>query len=116
MEIIQVVLIWIFGSLTVGFLVISFISIFLHGSSLLWVSEKANEKHHQYMLYAGLCFVLWLMVASPENIKEALFCLLPMVLLYIGFSYFNSKLTRKGLKWLSSKTGIENPIEPKSKE
>lgn len=116
MEIIRIVLMWVFGSLAVGFLAMSFISIFLYGSSILWVSDKANEKHHLYMIYAALSAVLWFMAFSPKHIDESLFCLLPFSLLYIAFSYFNSKLTRKGSKWFSSKAGIENPFEPKSKE
>ena len=113
MEILRLSFIWIFGILSVLFFVISITSLFLNGSTFFRVSDKANEKHHLYMLAAAISSTLWFISYSPEKILEGVFCLLPIAFLYVGFSYFMAKSTRNALDWFSSKTGFEYPFKKK---
>ena len=104
---------WLFGGLAIIFLVISFISIFLFGSKLFWVSDKSNNVTHLFLLFAGLSLVIWFYFAVPEKKLEALFCILPIVLFTVGIAYFSQVFFRKTYKKFSRKTGFNNPFEPK---
>lgn len=113
MEILRLSFIWVFGILSVLFFVISIISLFLTGSTFFKISDKANEKHHLYMLAAAISFTLWFISYSPEKILEGILCLLPIAFFYVGFSYFMSKSTRNALDWFSSRLGINYPFKKK---
>ena len=113
MQILQNALIWLFGVLAVIFLVIALISIFSFGSSLFWVSEKANQKSHLYMLFAAISFVLWFIASYPNFTSEAIFCVLPASMLAVGFSYFKTQLGRKFFRSFTKKMGVNYPFEDK---
>jgi|SRR5687768_12691873 hypothetical protein len=113
MEILQNILIWLFGALSIIFLVIAFISIFSFGSSLFWVSEKANQKSHLYMLFAATSSLLWFIFSYPNLISVGIFCLLPMSILAVGLSYFKTQNSRKLFREFTEKTNIDYPFKDK---
>ncbi|HJR81435.1 MAG TPA: hypothetical protein VJ821_15295 [Anaerolineales bacterium] len=112
MEILQQILIWLFGILSAIFLILALVSLFLHGSSLFRVSDKANRIFHFYVLLGAICFAFWFMAYSPEFLLEGLICLLPMMLLAVGLSYGMSLFGRNLLK-RASKRGFEYPFKDK---
>ena len=111
MEILRQIMIWLFGILAIGFLIMTFVSLFLHGSTLYWVSEKANTRSHIFLFLASLSGVLWGITKSPENISIFLFCMLPMAILFPAFSYVISRVQRKFAERIVSKMNI-NPKNP----
>lgn len=115
MENLQNLLIWLFGTLAIIFLVIALISIFSFGSSLFWVSEKANQKAHLYMLFTVISFVIWFITSYPSFIGEAIFCILPISIWAVGSSYFKTQLGRKFFKKFTEKTGIDYPFRDNKK-
>jgi len=111
MEILRQIACWLFGILATVFLIMSFVSIFRHGSTLFWVSEKANEKHHLFLFLALLSFAFWFIVSVPDKTLEGVFCILPLVIFISAFSYGTSKINRKFANWVATKTNID-PKDP----
>ena len=109
----QHILIWLFGTLAIAFLIVAVISLFSFGSSIFWVSDKANQKVHLYLLFSAVSFVFWFMVAYLNFITEAIFCLLPISICALGFSYFKLKFGRKLFTRFTEKTGIDYPFKDK---
>ena len=114
--IIQQILIWLFGTLTVILLILALISLFSFGSSLFWVSDKANQKAHLYLLFAAISFAIWFITSYPNLIGEAIFCILPMSILAVGFSYFKTQFGRKLFKEFTEKTGVDYPFKDNKKQ
>jgi hypothetical protein len=111
MEILQQIASWLLGILAIFFLIMSFVSIFMHGSTLFWVSEKANEKLHLFLFLAMLSFAFWFIVSVPDKTLEGVFCILPLVIFISAFSYGTSKFNRKFANWIATKTNV-NPKDP----
>lgn len=115
MEIARSIFTWIFGILAIVFVVMAFISIFRHGSTLFYVSDKADNKLHLYFFLASLSFAFWFIAAVPEKTLEGVFCMLPLMIFISAFSYVSSKVNRKFANWIARKTNIDpkNPFRRK---
>lgn len=103
MEIGQQILLWLFGFLTVVFLLVAIASLFMDGISNLGVSDRANKISHFYGLLAAFSTVAWFIAFIPEESKTFLFCMLPMFILIVGMSYTGNLLNRKFAKWFFNK-------------
>ena len=115
MEILRQILIWVFGILGIGFLIMVFVSLFLHGSTIYWVSEKANAQSHLFLFLALLSFVFWAIAMSPDIIILAIFFLFPLVIFISAFSYGISKAQRKFIEWIAPKVNVD-PKNPFNKD
>jgi len=111
MQVLQQILIWFFGILAGFFLIMSLISIFSFGSSLFWVPEKANEKSHFYLLFAAISSTLWLITYSPNSIFEAMFCMLPISIIFVWLSYSKRQIGKKFFEQYKKRTGIDYPFK-----
>ena len=115
MEILQQILSWLIGILAIALLIMSIASLFRHGSSIFWVSEKANSRHHLFLFLAMLSFAIWFIVSVPEHTMEGVFCVLPLVIFISAFSFVASIINRKFLNWISAKTNVD-PKDPFKKK
>jgi hypothetical protein len=113
MIIFQQILIWLFGALAVAFLILALISLFSFGSSLFWVSDKANQKAYLYLLFSAVSFVAWFIATYPKWMGQAIFCILPFAIFIVGSLYFKSKLDRKLFSSFTKKRGIDYPFKDK---
>lgn len=119
MEILRQFLVWVFGILGIVFVIMSVISLFRHGSTFWWVSEKGNTRSHLYYFLALLSFVCWAIAMSPDNIEEFLFCTLPLVIFVSAISFGISKAQRKFIERIAPRMNIDpknpfkNPFEKK---
>jgi hypothetical protein len=93
----------------------SLVSIFRHGSTLFWVSEKANEKSHLFLFLALLSVAFWFIVSVPDKTLEGVFCILPLVIFISAFSYGISKAQRKFIDWIAPKVNVD-PKNPLNKD
>jgi hypothetical protein len=87
METLRQTLIWLFGTFAIVFCLLSIVSVFFHGTTLLYVSDRAVRISHFYLLLAGIGGSLWKAVYFPDQIDVALLCNLPLILLGVGVSY-----------------------------
>jgi|GEM_PF-1739525 len=113
MAVLLQILTWLFGALAVVFLIVALISLFSFGSSIFWVSDKANQKAHLYLLFSAVTFVGWFIATYPKWIWQAIFCLLPFSIFMVGSLYLKSRLGRELFSSFSKKTGIDYPFKDK---
>ncbi len=80
MTTLQQILSWLFGILAVAFLVMSVVTRFRSGGSLLRMSEKTILIYHLYMLLTMISFILWTFAQSPETITMKSLWIFPALL------------------------------------
>jgi len=113
MAVLLQILAWLFGTLAVAFLIVAVISLFSFGSSPFWVSDKANQKSHLYLLFSAVSVVGWFIATYPKWMVQAIFCVLPFSIFLVGFLYFKSRLGRELFYSVTKKTGIDYPFKDK---